>query len=592
MELNDRIFVAGARGLVGSAIVRRLKAAGYQDVLAPSSAELDLTNQAAVNSYMERMRPDYVFIAAAKVGGIWANSNYPAEFIHINLAIQTNLIHACYEMGVRKMLFLGSSCIYPKDSEIPIKESSLLTGPLEPTNEAYAIAKIAGVKMCDYYRKQYGCDFITAMPTNTFGPHDNYDLRTSHMIPALIHKFHLAKIKKEPYIQIWGSGNPRRELIYVDDVADACLFLMDHYSEPGPINIGSGEDYSVKEIAQLIQKEVGFEGELTFDLTKPDGVYRKVMDVSRILNLGWKPKVSLNLGMKQAYEWFEKHYDSVAIHPSYKKEPLIFKSAVIASKIKHLLIQPQLLNRGLDDYETTLIHRETILRKSFLKQVYEYHYSDFEAEARKIKNQSGLSLELGSGGGFLKQVMPDVITSDVKPWPGVDQVESAYQLSFKDNQLKAIYMTGVLHHLGNPRAFFKEAMRCLKPGGVIVMMEPHMSLFGRFFFKRLHHEHNDYKTRRWEFPQVGQLSDANTALANIIFDRDLATFTKEFPGFKIVSRKYHTFLLYGLSGGVGFRFSTPGIFFRPVWLLEKLLTPFMRKFLGTMQTIVLEKRPG
>ncbi len=311
MDQKDKIFVAGGRGLVGSSLVRALKSAGYVDILAPSSKELDLTDQAATKKFLRETKPQYVFVAAGKVGGIWANNSYPADFCYINLLIQANLIHGAYEVGVKKLLFLGSSCIYPKDCEVPIKESALLTKTLEPTNEAYALAKITGVKMCDYYRRQYGCDFISAMPTNLYGPGDNYDLKTSHMVPALIHKFHLAKIRGENSVPIWGTGNPRREIIFVDDVAQACLFLMKNYSEPGPINVGIGEDYSIKEIASFIKRVVGFEGDLTFDTTKPDGVFRKVMDVSRIRALGWRPKVNLEDGMRITYDAFASNFNGL-----------------------------------------------------------------------------------------------------------------------------------------------------------------------------------------------------------------------------------------------------------------------------------------
>lgn len=589
MNKNNKIFVAGGRGLVGSALVRYLRASGYTNVIAPSSDELDLTNQQATDRFLKKEKPQYVFIAAAKVGGIWANNNYPADFCYTNLIIQNNLIHGSYEVGVKKLLFLGSSCIYPKDSEIPIKESSLLTGPLEPTNEAYAIAKITGVKMCEYYRRQYGCDFISVMPTNTFGPNDNFDLRTAHMLPSLIHKFHIAKTHGDKTVTVWGTGAPRRELIYVDDLADACVFLMQNYSEHSPINAGTGEDYSIKEIAEFIKKTVGFSGDLVYDTTKPDGVFRKVMDVTRIRDMGWKPKVSLESGLEQSYKWFVSNYDRIAIHPSHKKKPLIFKSKKIASTIKRLLINPQLSNVSLDSPDALVIQKNIIQSKPFLKKVYLTHYSDFISLEKEMNSMPGKSLELGSGGGFLKSVLPQVITSDVTVTPGVDRVESAYKLSFKEGELKAIYMTGVLHHMSKPREFFKEALRCLSEGGVVAMMEPHMSTFGKFFFKTLHHEGNDMKTHRWEFPQMGALSDANTALPYLIFDRDFEQFQKEFPDFKVVKRTYHTFLTYGLSGGVGFRFSTPGWLYPLFYGLEKLLSPFMKNYLGTMQTIVLKK---
>ncbi len=589
MRTTDRIFVAGGRGLVGSALIRLLKANRYTDVHAPTSAELDLTDQAATRAFFARVRPDFVFLAAARVGGIWANDNYPADFCYTNLAIETNIIHTSYETGVRKLLFLGSSCIYPRDADIPIRESSLLQGLLEPTNEAYALAKIAGVKLCDYYRKQYGCDFITAMPTNTFGPFDNYDLRMAHMVSSLIHKFHVAKIKGDKTVTVWGTGKPRRELLYVDDVADACLLLMNQYSEPGPINVGSGVDYSIAEIAEMIKQVVGFGGNSVYDSSKPDGVFRKVMDVSRILSMGWRPKVDLVVGLTRAYEWFVEHYGDLAVHPSFKKKPLVFKTESIARPIKQMLINPLLANKSLDDPDVTKIHREIILSKPFLKSVYLDHYRDFVEQEKQLQDTPGISLELGSGGGFLKSLLPGIVTSDLHTHPGVDRVETAYKLSFKDGELRAIYMTGVFHHLGRPREFLREASRCLRRNGIIMMMEPHMSLFGKFFFRVLHHEGNDLHTLRWEFPQIGALSDANTALPDLVFDRDREVFSREFPEFEIIKRRYHTFLMYGLSGGVGFRFSAPGWSFEPISLLEKSLRPFMQKYLGTMQTIVLKK---
>ncbi len=313
MTRDSTVFVAGGRGLVGSAILRRLERWGATRVLAPTSAELDLTDQAATFRFLEENQPGYVFVAAAKVGGIWANSNYPADFCYRNLVIETNVIHGSHLAGVRKLLLLGSSCIYPKDSALPIRESSLLTGPLEPTNEAYALAKIVGVKLCDYYRQQYGCDFISAMPTNTFGPNDNFDLKSGHMLASLLHKFHLAKVRSERSVVVWGTGKPRREMLYVDDLADACLLLMERYSQPGPINVGSGEDFSIREIAELLRKKIGFAGELEWDSSKPDGVFRKVLDVSRIQALGWKAEVSLEAGIERSYDWFVKNYPKIRV---------------------------------------------------------------------------------------------------------------------------------------------------------------------------------------------------------------------------------------------------------------------------------------
>ncbi len=590
MNRNERIFVAGGRGLVGSALVRYLKLNGYTDIITPNSDELDLRDQVATRKFFQKKKPKYVFLAAAKVGGIWANANYPAEFFRNNISIESNVIHNSYEAGVKKLLFLGSSCIYPKDSEIPIKESSLFTGPLETTNEAYAVAKIAGIKMCEYYRKQYGCDFISVMPTNTFGPNDNFDLKTAHMLASLIYKFHSAKINGEDSVMVWGTGKPRREIMYVDDIADACFFLMENYSSHQPINIGTGEDFSITEIAERIKKITDFNGEIKYDLTKPDGVYRKVMDVSRMLDLGWKPKVSLEAGLKMSYDWFVANYQKIYVYPSFKKKPFLFKVKEIASPIKKFLINPELSNKSLDSHETLIIHKKTLLGKPFLKKLYLNYYSDFASLDKGLKSVPGRSLELGSGGGFLKTLIPEIITSDVTLYPGVDQIENAYKLSFKDNELKAIYLNGVLHHLGKPREFFKEATRCLKPGGIIAMMEPHMSWFGRFFFKTLHHEGNDMNTSKWEFSQFGPLSDANTALPTIIFDRDFELFKTEFPELEIVIRKYHTFISYGLSGGVGMRFSAPGWFYPFVNILERALSPFMKTYLGTMQTILLRKR--
>ncbi len=304
MQKESKIYVAGHRGLVGSALVRQLENQGYRNLVLRTRAELDLLDQAATYAFLRQERPEYVFVAAARVGGIRANMNNLGRFLFENIQIQNNVIEGSRLAHVKKLLFLGSSCIYPKQAENPIREDQILAGPLEPTNEGYAIAKITGVKLCDYYRAQYNCDFISAMPTNTFGPNDNFDLKLGHMLPSLIHKFHLAKTRGEPTVSVWGTGNPRREMIYVDDVAEACLFLMDHYFESGPINIGSGVDFSIREIAEVVKRVVGFQGELVFDTTKPDGVFRKVMDVSRVAKMGWKPQVSLEQGVERAYEWF------------------------------------------------------------------------------------------------------------------------------------------------------------------------------------------------------------------------------------------------------------------------------------------------
>lgn len=306
MNKNDKIYIAGHRGMVGSAIVRKLSREGYGNIVVRSSAELDLRNQQQVNSFFEQEKPDYVFLAAAKVGGIVANNSYRAEFLYDNLMIQSHIIHAAYQQHVKKLLFLGSSCIYPKLAPQPLKEEYLLTGLLEPTNEPYAIAKIAGIKMCDAYRSQYGCHFISAMPTNLYGPNDNYDLNNSHVLPALIRKFHEAKLRGERQVVLWGSGSPRREFMHVDDLADACYFLMQQYDEPGLVNVGVGEDISIKELALMIGKIVGFEGEMQHDLSKPDGTPRKLMDVSRLHAMGWKAKIGLREGISEVYREFEK----------------------------------------------------------------------------------------------------------------------------------------------------------------------------------------------------------------------------------------------------------------------------------------------
>jgi len=299
------IFVAGHNGLVGSAICRKLRSDNVEPIVANRS-ELDLLDQAAVNAWFASREVNHVYVAAAKVGGIHANDTYPAEFIRDNLVIQNNIIHAAWKNGVQKLLFLGSSCIYPKLAEQPISEDSLLTGPLEPTNEWYAVAKIAGIKMCQAYRKQYGFDAISVMPTNIYGPGDNFDLAKSHVLPALLRKFHEAKINNAASVDIWGSGTPRREFLHVDDLADACVFLMQNYSSPEIINIGWGKDVSILELAQLIKGVVGFEGRLTFDSSKPDGVPRKLLDIARVRALGWQPKVELDEGIKSTYEWFQK----------------------------------------------------------------------------------------------------------------------------------------------------------------------------------------------------------------------------------------------------------------------------------------------
>jgi len=301
MQLKDKIYIAGHRGMVGSAIWRRLQKEGYTHLFGRTSAELDLKNQAATQAFFEKEKPDYVFMAAAKVGGIMANDIYRGEFLFDNLMIQSNTIEAARRAGVQKLLFLGSSCIYPKLAPQPLKEEYLLTGLLEPTNEPYAIAKIAGIKLCDAYRSQYGCNFISVMPTNLYGPNDNYDLNSSHVLPALIRKFHEAKLNRQPTVTLWGTGKPRREFLHADDLADACLFLMQRYDEPGLVNIGVGEDLEIKELAMLIQKIVGYEGEIVHDLSKPDGTPRKLMDVGKLHNLAWKAAISLEEGLRSVY---------------------------------------------------------------------------------------------------------------------------------------------------------------------------------------------------------------------------------------------------------------------------------------------------
>lgn len=305
-DKNSVIFVAGANGMVGSAIVRALKKQGYSNILTPSSKELDLSNQAAVNAWFDANKPEYVFLAAAKVGGILANNTYRADFLYVNLMIEANVIHASYLNNIKKLLFLGSSCIYPKLAPQPLKEEYLLTGELEYTNEPYAIAKIAGIKLAENYRKQYNCAFISAMPTNLYGPNDNYDLNNSHVLPALIRKFHEAKIQNLPNVTVWGTGSPLREFLHVDDLAEACLFLMEKYDGDEWLNIGVGNDISIKDLALLVKKVVGFEGELIFDTSKPDGTPRKLMDVSKINTLGWKAKIALEEGIKAVYEEFSK----------------------------------------------------------------------------------------------------------------------------------------------------------------------------------------------------------------------------------------------------------------------------------------------
>ncbi|MEM9544419.1 MAG: GDP-L-fucose synthase [Bacteroidota bacterium] len=301
MDKQGKIYIAGHRGMVGSSILRKLKKEGFSNFALRTSQELDLRNQADVQEFFETERPDYVFLAAAKVGGIHANNTYRGEFLYDNLMIQNNIIHFAHKYEVKKLMFLGSSCIYPKLAPQPLKEDYLLTGPLEPTNEPYAVAKIAGIKLCDAYRSQYGCNFISVMPTNLYGPNDNYDLENSHVLPALIRKFHEAKKTDKPNVVMWGTGSPKREFLHVDDLADACYFLMQGYEEEGPINIGTGHDISILELAQTIKDIVGYAGEIVNDLSKPDGTPRKLMNVEKLNSAGWKFKIGLKDGIKDVY---------------------------------------------------------------------------------------------------------------------------------------------------------------------------------------------------------------------------------------------------------------------------------------------------
>jgi GDP-L-fucose synthase len=307
INCNTSIYIAGHRGLAGSAIWRALEAAGYQNLVGRTHAELELLDTVAVEKFYAQAKPQCVVIAAAKVGGILANDSYPAQFIYENLQVQNNLIHGAWKAGVKKLLFLGSSCIYPRLSPQPMNEDQLLAGPLEPTNQWYAIAKIAGIKMCQAYRRQYGCDFISAMPTNLYGQNDNFDLKSSHVLPALIRKFHEAKRANAPTVTCWGTGSAMREFLFADDFARACVFLLEHYSEEQFINIGSGSDVTIRQLAETVQRVVEFPGEIVWDTSKPDGTPRKLMDSSRLFALGWKPKVALETGIRLAYEFFLKH---------------------------------------------------------------------------------------------------------------------------------------------------------------------------------------------------------------------------------------------------------------------------------------------
>lgn len=307
MAADSKIFVAGHHGLVGRALLRKLQSEGFTNIITKTSKELDLRVQQAVFDFFEHEKFDYVFIAAAKVGGIKANADYPADFIYDNITIESNLIHAAYKSQVKKLLFLGSSCIYPRDCPQPILESYLMTGPLEKTNDAYALAKIAGIKLCESYNRQYGTNFITCMPTNLYGPYDNFDLKSSHVLPALIRKFSEAKAQNSPSVVIWGSGTPRREFLHVDDLADACLFLMREYRGNETVNIGTGTDLSIYELASMIKKTVGYQGALLFDSSYPDGTPRKLLDIGKIKRMGWIPHISLEQGLETTIQWYEAH---------------------------------------------------------------------------------------------------------------------------------------------------------------------------------------------------------------------------------------------------------------------------------------------
>jgi len=305
MDKNSKIYIAGHLGMVGSSILRELQQLGYQNIIKRTQSELDLRDQAATDIFFQKEKPDYVFLAAAKVGGILANMNHQAQFLMENLQIQCNVLNSAYRHNVKKLLFLGSSCIYPKEAKQPISEDTLLTGPLEPTNEGYAIAKIAGLKLCEYYNSQCGANFVSLMPCNLYGYNDNFDLNHSHMLPALIRKFHEAKESKAPTVNVWGTGQVYRELLFVDDLARACIFVMNHYSEPDFLNVGYGKDFTITEIAKMVKDVIGFKGEIVYDTSKPDGMFRKIVDSSKLRALGWKPEVSLHEGIALTYKWYK-----------------------------------------------------------------------------------------------------------------------------------------------------------------------------------------------------------------------------------------------------------------------------------------------
>lgn len=319
MQTTSRIYVAGHRGLAGSAIVRKLQSEGYENIVCRTSVELDLRDARKVDAFFQEQQIDVVFLAAARVGGIVANNEYPADFIRDNLLIQTNVIDAAYRYGVKRLMFLGSTCIYPKYAPQPMKEEYLLGGGLEPTNEPYAVAKIAGIKMCQSYNRQYGTKYISVMPTNLYGPNDNFDLQNSHVLPAMIRKFHEAKLAGAPYVEVWGTGRPKREFLHADDLADACVYLMKHYESDEIINVGVGEDISIRELAEKIKETVGYQGEIAFDPTKPDGTPRKLVDVTKLNGIGWKATISLEEGLRQTYAWYQENLGQLKIAANYRR---------------------------------------------------------------------------------------------------------------------------------------------------------------------------------------------------------------------------------------------------------------------------------